>query len=91
MFFLKKSKLFCFHPLTRPNFSGKTNANQTIDCGLYLLVTEIHLTGYGHVHKYEAVFGYFVDNVLCSKNDKIVTDILKKPGNKKEKNVTLMV
>ena len=35
MFFLfKKSELFCFRPPAHPNFEGKPDANQTIDCGL---------------------------------------------------------
>ena len=38
-----------------------------------------------HVHKYEAVFGYFVDIwIVVKKNDKIVTDRFEKPGNKKK-------
>ena len=39
-----------------------------------------------HVHKYEAVFGYFVDIwIVVKKNDKIVTEIdLKSLGTKKK-------
>ena len=34
---------------------------------------------------------YLSEKVLCSNNDKIVTDLLKKHGNKKYKKVTLVV
>ena len=32
--FFEKSKLFCCRPPARPTFHGKTDTNQTIDCGL---------------------------------------------------------
>ena len=52
----------------------------------------MYALGIVYVHEYEAVYGYCVDKILCSKHDKLVTEIyLESLGTKKHKKVKLAV